>query len=218
MKNLNLVYSQLSWWITHTIQSLKNGIFSSSYWPRNVVVYNAFKSKWGLFWNVAWKWAFTRETTFSWQQGVWRIVEEHREEGRESGLRSSDRVGIVFKLHLEQRTETLLLILKAAAACALAVMANKKKGKSRTHIFLSSRPFHTYITHTHIHIVHSRIFHATCCNNDMAFVFAVPGARYCQIHRSRTSDGLAATISTFVAHVLLLHRPHYLYHPRGTYH
>lgn len=151
MKNLNLVYSQLSWWITHTIQSLKNGIFSSSYWPRNVVVYNAFKSKWGLFWNVAWKWAFTRETTFSWQQGVWRIVEEHREEGRESGLRSSGRVGIVFKLHLEQRTETLLLILKAAAACALAVMANKKKrGKiSYTHFPFVTALSYVHNTHTH---------------------------------------------------------------------
>ncbi len=44
----------------------------------------------------------------------------------------------------------------------------------------------------------------------------VPGAGYCQVHRSRTGDGLAAAISALVAHVLLLHRPDYLHHPRGT--
>lgn len=76
----------------------------------------------------------------------------------ESGMRLGAEWGIVFKLHLEQRTETLILILKAPVACALAIMA-----KISTSTFsLSSRAFYTYITHIHTytHIVTFE-FHST---------------------------------------------------------
>lgn len=44
----------------------------------------------------------------------------------------------------------------------------------------------------------------------------VLGSGYCQVGRSRTGDGLAATIAVIVAYVLLLHRPDYLHHTGGT--